>query len=115
LTSNTEKENAMAKAKTPDAAKEQLIKDFKAVIQDAEDLLKATANQTNDKVAGVRARAEENINNARRKLDELEDEVTERARAAYQATDQLLHENPWQSVGIAAGVGFLLGMLLGRR
>ena len=105
----------MAKAKTPDAAREQLIKDFKAVIQDAEELLKATTNQTGEKVAGVRAKAEESINNARRKLDELEDEVTERARAAYQATDQMVHENPWQSIGIAAGVGFLLGMLLGRR
>jgi len=98
-----------------DIAKDRLINDFKAVIRDAEDLLKATSNQTGEKIAGVRARAEENIKNARQKIDELEDDVTERARAAYRATDQMLHENPWQSAGIAAGVGFLLGLLLGRR
>ena len=102
-------------AKETDVAKERLIKDFKAVIHDAEELLKATADQTGDKIAGVRARAEENIKSARRKLDELEDDVTQRARAAYQATDQLVHENPWQTAAVAAGVGFLLGMLLGRR
>lgn len=98
-----------------DVAKERLIKDFRAVIHDAEELLKATSNQTGEKIAGVRARAEENIKNARQKIDELEDDMTERARAAYRATDQLVHDNPWQSAGIAAGVGFLLGLLLGRR
>jgi len=102
-------------AKDTDVAKERLIKDFKAVIHDAEELLKATADQTGDKIAGVRARAEENINNARRKLDELEDDVAQRARAAYKATDELVHENPWQTAAVAAGVGLLLGMLLGRR
>lgn len=102
-------------AKDTDVAKERLIKDFKAVIHDAEELLKATADQTGDKIAGVRARAEENINNARRKLDELEDDVAQRARAAYKATDQMVHENPWQTAAVAAGVGLLLGLLLGRR
>ena len=98
-----------------DIAKDRLINDFKAVIRDAEDLLKATSSQTGEKIASVRARAEENIKNARQKIDELEDDVTERARAAYRATDQMVHDNPWQSAGIAAGVGFLLGLLLGRR
>jgi len=98
-----------------EAAKARLIKDFKAVIHDAEELLKATSNQTGEKIAGVRARAEENIRSARQKIDELEGDMTERARAAYQATDQMVHDNPWQSAGIAAGVGFLLGLLLGRR
>lgn len=102
-------------ASETDVAKERLIKDFRAVIQDAEDLLKATSNQTGEKIAGVRARAEENIKSARLKIEELEDDLTDRARAAYKATDQMVHDNPWQSAGIAAGVGFLLGLLLGRR
>ena len=37
------------------------------------------------------------------------------ARAAARATDELVHENPWQSVAIAAAVGFFLGWLSGRR
>jgi ElaB/YqjD/DUF883 family membrane-anchored ribosome-binding protein len=38
-----------------------------------------------------------------------------KAKAAVKATDQLVHENPWQSAGVAAAVGFLLGMLMHRR
>jgi ElaB/YqjD/DUF883 family membrane-anchored ribosome-binding protein len=102
-------------ANETDAAKERLIKDFKAVIRDAEDLLKATANQTGEKVSAVRSRAEDSIKSARAKLDELEDDMVARGRAYVSATDQLLRDNPWQSIGIAAGVGFLLGMLSGRR
>jgi ElaB/YqjD/DUF883 family membrane-anchored ribosome-binding protein len=102
-------------ARDTDVAKERLINDFKAVIRDAEELLKATADQTGDKIDSVRARAKENIDNARQKLDELEDDVAARARAAYKATDQMVHDNPWQTAAVAAGVGLLLGLLLGRR
>lgn len=97
------------------AARDKLVEDFRAVIRDAEELLKATANQTGDKISAVRARAEDNLREARRKLDELEGDVLDRTKAAVRATDQLVHDNPWQTVAIAAAVGFLLGMLTGRR
>jgi ElaB/YqjD/DUF883 family membrane-anchored ribosome-binding protein len=98
-----------------DIAKEKLIRDFKAVIRDAEELLKATANQTGEKVSEVRSRAQDSIKSARAKLDELEDDMIARGRAYARETEDILRENPWQSVAIAAGVGFLLGMLSGRR
>jgi ElaB/YqjD/DUF883 family membrane-anchored ribosome-binding protein len=43
------------------------------------------------------------------------DEALRRAREVADATDEYVRENPWQSVGIAAGVGLLLGLLLSRR
>ena len=95
--------------------RDKLIEDFKAVIQDTEDLIKATASQTGDKVAAVRARAEENLREARRKLDAIENDVIARGKAAAKATDQLVHEKPWQSVAIASAVGIMLGMLISRR
>jgi ElaB/YqjD/DUF883 family membrane-anchored ribosome-binding protein len=78
-------------------------------------LLKATANQTGDRIAAARARMEESLAASKKQLAELEQNMVVKAKAAAQATDQLVHENPWQSAGIAAAVGFLLGMLMNRR
>jgi len=96
-------------------ARDQLIEDFKKVIEDAEELLKATANETSGKIGQVRERAEANLREARRKLQAMENDLITQTRAAARATDQLVHNNPWQSVAIAAGIGLLLGMLSGRR
>ena len=98
-----------------DNPRDRLIADFKTVIQDAEELIKATASQTGDKVTAVRARAEENLNEARRKLSEMEDDLLTRGKAAAKATDQLVHDKPWQSVATASAVGGMLGMLISRR
>jgi ElaB/YqjD/DUF883 family membrane-anchored ribosome-binding protein len=105
----------MNSAHETQAAKERVIKDFKAVVMDTEELLKATANQTGDRIAAARARMEESLAATKKQLAELEEKVIEKAKAAAQATDQLVHENPWQSMGIAAAVGFVLGMLIQRR
>lgn len=97
------------------AARDHLIEDFKKVIGDAEELLKITANEVGGKIGAVRERAEENLREARRKLNALEGDLIMQTKAAAKATDQLVHENPWQAVAIAAGVGLLFGMLSGRR
>lgn len=96
-------------------ARDQLIEDFKKVIGDAEELLKITANETGGKIGAVRERAEENLREARRKLNALENDLIIQTKAAAKATDQLVHENPWQAVAIAAGIGLLFGMLSSRR
>lgn len=96
-------------------ARDQLIEDFKKVIGDAEELIKVTANETGGKVAAVRERAEANLREARRKLQTMENDLISQTKAAAKATDQLVHDRPWQAVAIAAGVGLLFGMLTNRR
>jgi len=93
----------------------KLAGDLRAVLEDAEALLTATAGQVGDKVQRVRDRAQESVKAARRRLLEVEEELTERAKAAAKETDRYVHESPWQAVGIAAGVGFILGLMAGRR
>lgn len=105
----------MKAASQSDVAKERLIKDFKNVVADTEDLLRATASQTGEKVAGVRAKLEERLAVSKKQLIELEEGLVEKSKAAALATDELIHEHPWEAVGIAAAVGFLLGMLTSRR
>jgi ElaB/YqjD/DUF883 family membrane-anchored ribosome-binding protein len=94
---------------------DQLVADLKTVMEDAEALLKATSTLTGEKVQEVRARAEESLRQAKVRLSEVEEEAMRRAREIADAADEYVHENPWQSVGIAAGIGLLLGLLLARR
>ncbi|HNV58580.1 MAG TPA: DUF883 family protein [Rhodoferax sp.] len=96
-------------------SQEKLVTDIKAVIADAEEILLATADQTGEKIASLRARIKERVLDARIRLDAAEEVLIEKTRAAARATDDYVHENPWQAVGIGAGIGFLLGLVLGRR
>jgi ElaB/YqjD/DUF883 family membrane-anchored ribosome-binding protein len=95
--------------------KEQLISDFKVVIADAEALIRATANQGGEAVVNLRAKAEESLAVAKVKLGEAQDALVEKGKIAAQATDDYVHEKPWHAVGIAAGVGLVVGLLIGRR
>jgi ElaB/YqjD/DUF883 family membrane-anchored ribosome-binding protein len=95
--------------------KEQLVNDFKIVIADAEALIKATANQGGEAVSNLRAKAEESLAVAKEKLADAQDALIEKGRVAAKATDEYVHEKPWNAVGIAAGIGLLVGLLIGRR
>ena len=107
--------NATNAAADSEVTTDQLLTDLKTVMNDAEALLRATSTQTGEKIQEVRARAEESLRQAKQRLSSLEDEALRRAREVADATDEYVRENPWQSVGIAAGVGLLVGLLLARR
>jgi len=98
-----------------DVSKDKLVQDLKLVIADAEDLLKATAAQAGEKVAAARERIQDRIHSAKIKLAEAEEALMLKTRQAARVTDEFVHENPWYAVGIAAGVGLVVGMLIGRR
>jgi ElaB/YqjD/DUF883 family membrane-anchored ribosome-binding protein len=94
---------------------EKLMRDLRAVVVDAEELLKATAAQTGERVDKVRAKAEESLRTARARLQDMGDSAQMQAREAAREVEQQVRDNPWTAVGIAAGVGLVLGILLGRR
>jgi ElaB/YqjD/DUF883 family membrane-anchored ribosome-binding protein len=98
-----------------DVTKEQLIDDFKIVVSDVEALLKATASESGEKFAKLRVKAEESLASAKIKMLDAQEAMIERGKFAAKATDEYVHENPWQSVGIAAAVGVVVGLLIGRR
>ena len=95
--------------------KEKLVADFRLVVADAEELLRATAGQAGDKMAELRAKAQDNLATARMKLAQYEAALVDKAKEVGRAADDYVHENPWPAVGMAAGVGFLVGLLIGRR
>jgi ElaB/YqjD/DUF883 family membrane-anchored ribosome-binding protein len=96
-------------------AQEQLVSDIKSVISDAEEMLSATADQVGDKVATLRARVQTRLHDAKVRLGEAEAVLVAKTKAAARATDAYVHESPWTSIGVAAGVGLLLGLVISRR
>ncbi|WP_409993751.1 YqjD family protein [Roseateles oligotrophus] len=96
-------------------SKDRLMADLHAVVAEAESLLRATAGSAGEGASELRAKVQASLDRAKHNLAELQDAAVERAKAAGRATDAYVHENPWQSIGVAAGVGLLLGMLIARR
>lgn len=97
------------------ASRDKLVADLRLVLADAEELVKLTASDASGKLAEVRGRLGERVDTAKERLGELEDVVVAKTKEVAKATDTYVHEKPWQAIGIAAGVAFLLGMLSSRR
>lgn len=89
--------------------------DLANVMRDAEALMKASAGHGGEKVDEARTRILESLESAKRRLLEVERSAVRHGDEAVAATEKYVKSNPWQSVGIAAGVGLILGVLLARR
>ena len=94
--------------------KGKLMKDLRAVVAGAEELLKATADQTGERIAAARGKAEESLKAAKVRLDEQEAAVMRKTKAAAKATENYVRDNPWKAMGIVAVAGLVLGILAKR-
>ena len=98
---------------------DQLIDDLQTVIRDAESLLRATAahggEKVGEKVQEVRARAEESVRQAKERLAGVQQQAFDKAEALAGDANEFVRGKPWQAVGIAAGIGLVLGLLISRR
>jgi ElaB/YqjD/DUF883 family membrane-anchored ribosome-binding protein len=72
---------------------EKLLAELRAMVRDAEALLQSAAAESGEHLR----------------------EVGDSAREAASEIDEQVRSNPWAAVGVAAGVGLLLGLLLGRK
>ena len=90
---------------------DKLVQDFKVVIRDAEGLLKASAGELGEKAREARVRLSASLEGAKASFHKVE----EKAVAGAKATDRVIREHPYQSLGIAFGAGVLIGLLVSRR
>lgn len=95
--------------------KKKLIGNVKEVIYDAEALIRATADDLSDKAKDARQRLEESVDEAKDKLRDLEGAVKDKAIEGAKETDRVIREHPYESIGLAFGVGVLIGILLNRK
>jgi ElaB/YqjD/DUF883 family membrane-anchored ribosome-binding protein len=66
-------------------------------------------------VGELRERIQDRLRDAKIRIADAEAALVDKTKAAARATDDFVHENPWRAVGISAGVGLLLGIIIGRR
>ncbi|HYD94763.1 MAG TPA: DUF883 family protein [Noviherbaspirillum sp.] len=89
--------------------------DMKTLVKDAQDLLREASLATGEKADELRARGLALLDTAMERAQEVQAVALEKGKAAAQSTDEFVHEHPWKAVGIAAGVGLVVGMLISRR
>lgn len=92
-----------------------LLADFQALVQDTEKLLQQSASLAGEQAEGLREQIQASLVRARKTLQANEESMRQHCKAGVQATENYVQEHPLQSLGLCAGIGFLLGMLIARR
>ena len=104
------------KTATQDAsARERLTESLKDMVDDADQLLAKTERSGSEQFKAARERFESQLSRAKDELRRLEASAVANAKRAAHATDEAVHEHPYAAMGLAAGVGLLVGMLISRR
>lgn len=94
---------------------QRLARDLRTVVDDAEQLLQHAATGAGQGFDKARVQLEQSLRNARAGLAGAEQAMLDRVVEAGMATDGYVRRHPWESVGVGAGIGLLVGLLLGRR
>jgi len=90
---------------------QKLLQDLRQVVQDGEDVLRAGAGELGEKSAAARAKLSAALASAKETARKLQEKTV----AGAKATDKVIRENPYQSIGIAFGVGIAIGLLINRK
>jgi ElaB/YqjD/DUF883 family membrane-anchored ribosome-binding protein len=93
-------------------SKDRVVGDLKNLVADAEELLKATASQAGEKVAEARQKIEQSLIEGKKALADAEKTLIKKSKEAAEVADDYVRDNPWSAVGMAAGVGLVLGLLI---
>ncbi|WP_063939855.1 DUF883 family protein, partial [Bordetella trematum] len=91
----------MPAKKSEDISKDKLIDSVKSSLNDAEALLREAASSSGEAASELRERALASLKRTREALYDAQDAVLEHGRRAARATDDYVHDNPWQAIGIA--------------
>ena len=89
--------------------------DLKTLTRDAEDLLKGTVGDVSDKGKELRARLAGTLERAKATCTDLQDQTVATAKAAAKRANTVVRDHPYESIGIAFGIGLLVGVLAKRK
>ena len=94
-----------------DVSTEKLVTDLKRVVRDSEVFLQDSAGAVGEKAHALRERLAATLESAKVACRRLEEKAIESAKA----TDKVIREHPYQSIGVAFGIGLLIGVLVTRK
>lgn len=94
-------------AETP----EQIIEHISRLMSEAEAMLAGpVAEQVSGKISDLKDR----LSDARDKMGDMYTQARKKVIAGAKYTDETIREYPYYSIGVALGVGVLVGVLAGR-
>jgi ElaB/YqjD/DUF883 family membrane-anchored ribosome-binding protein len=108
-------DNSVLSASNQSNAGEKLKREISGTLDDAEELVRMTADQTGEQIAAARSRIQQSLANARQELQRMQVQATETARRAAYGVDDYVHSNPGKTLGFAALLGVVVGMLIAHR
>ena len=97
------------------STRDDLVGEFRNLIAEGESLLRATSNLSGDALTKAREQFRDKLATARSRATEYSAMARARGREAAVMADDYVHDNPWAAIGVAAGVGFIVGALMTRR
>jgi len=100
---------------TTEAERNELITDAKTLMNDADEIVKSMASASGERLSDLGDKLRIKLRVAKEKIADAQYAVADKAKAAARVTDDYVHDNPWQAIGVAAAVGFVLGLLVNRR
>jgi ElaB/YqjD/DUF883 family membrane-anchored ribosome-binding protein len=104
-----------AKVSNTERAYDDLVDEFSNLVEAMEDVFAAAAEDGGEKLSELKGQAEASLRKARARLGMVEKNALAKARKIAADSDDYVHENPWTAIGVGAGVGLLLGLLIGRK
>ena len=100
-----------SRAQAQAEARDSLARNLRAALDDAEDLVRLTAEH----VAAARSRAQASVAKARNELERVQAEAVERTRQTVTEVDDYVHTHPWQAIALAGVLSAVIGVLIARR
>jgi len=107
--------NVHEQGNSPASPGQQLLADLNVVLSDVDALIRATANQRGAEIAKVRTKASDTVDTIKARMAGAEAVFINKGRQVSRMADDYVRESPWRNLGIVAGVGLLIGLLIGRR
>jgi ElaB/YqjD/DUF883 family membrane-anchored ribosome-binding protein len=115
LSSSSMSSSGLATLSNPQEHRARLTEEFSHAVDEAQSLLHRAASEGGERAREMRSEVESRLRTARERLNQLQEQASDRARDAARGADHFVHAHPWQAMGLAAASGLVIGLLMHRR